>query len=79
MCETSHEPKFVAENHEGVASLPQTHTCYSLYLCNLIVKTFDISNVDDLMQQYLRSYTLGCTDIEIRKSEFVAKAKDSIP
>ena len=45
----------------------------------VIVKTFDISNEDDLMQQYLRSYTLGCRDIEIRKSEFVAKAKDSIP
>ena len=49
-------------------------------LCNLMFKTFDFSNLDYLMNRihsfkYLRSTKLGCKDIKIKKSEFVAKIK----
>ena len=59
-------------------SLPQTWILQSLYLVNLRTKTFDISNFAFWSRRihilkYLRSTTLGWKDIEIRKSEFVAK------
>ena len=50
----------------------------------LDILTFDISNQDYLIYkwihslEYLRSTALGCKDIGIRKSEFVAKTKCQI-
>ena len=43
-----------------------------------MVQTFDISNLDYFIinsLKYLRSTALGYKDIEIRKSEFVAKTQ----
>ena len=57
---------------KGIEFMPQTQIFWSQYLCNLMVQTFDISNFDYL---YLRSTTLGYKDIQIGKSEFVAKTK----
>ena len=65
---------------KGIEFLPQTKIFWFHYLCNLMVKTFDISNFDYFINKhysmkYLRSTTLGYKDIEIRKSEFVTKTK----
>ena len=66
---------------KGIEFLPQTQFFWSQYLCNLIVQTFDISNLDYFIYininslKYLRSTTLGYKDIEIRKSEFGAKTQ----
>ena len=47
-------------NHE---SLPQTRIFLSLYLCNMMVKTFDISNLDYLISvctfSFKRSNNVG--------------------
>ena len=60
----------------GIDSLPQTKIFKSLYLCELIIETFDISNLAHLiLQKYPRSTTLGCKDIRIKNSEFVAKTQ----
>ena len=49
----------------------------SLYFCNLIVQTCDISNLDynDHSIEYLRSMTLNCKNIGIEKSVFTAKTQ----
>ena len=59
-------------------SLPQNQIFLSLYLCNQMVITFYISNLDYFLKQKLkfeikRFTTLSCKYIGIRKSEFVAK------
>ena len=38
-------------SHKGIESLPQSHIFYSIYLSNLMVKTFDISNFDHVIQR----------------------------
>ena len=60
--------------------LPQTRFLWTQYLCNLMVQTVDISNLDYFIYiinslKYLRSTTLDYKDKEIRKSEFVAKTQ----
>ena len=67
--------------YKGIESLPQTQIFSFLYLYNLMVKAFGISNLIILSSRihslkYLTSTTLGCKYIGIIKSEFVA---DSIP
>ena len=50
-----------------------------IHLCNLMECIFDILKLYSLIQQiqhslkHLRSTTLGCKDIVIRKAEFVTK------
>ena len=39
--------------NNGIESLPHTQIIQSLYLCNLIVLIFDISNLDYLIKQNL--------------------------
>ena len=56
--------------YKRIESLPQTQMFSSLYLCNLII----LSNRNQRLK-YLRSTTLGCKDIGIRQSEFVAKTQ----
>ena len=48
--------------------LPQTQIFGSLYLCNLMVQTFDISNL----------HYLSYKEIEVRKLEFVTKTQSVI-
>ena len=65
---------------KGIEFLPQTTIFLSLYLCNRMVYTFDISNLiiwsnNIHTLKYQRSITLGCKDIAIRKFEFVAKTQ----
>ena len=44
------------------------------------MKTFDISNLDNLiLQKYQRSTTLDCKDIRMDKFEFVAKTLFLVP
>ena len=67
--------------NEGIESLPKTQIPISLQPNGVrTVYTFDISNLDYLILKYLclkclRSTTLGCKDIEIRKS---VRGKNSI-
>ena len=50
--------------NQGIEYLPQTHKFESLYICNLMLRTFAISNLYYLLcQKHLRSTTLGCEDI----------------
>ena len=77
-------PRF-EKKYKGIELLSQTQIFWSQYLCNLKVQTFDISNLDYFIYisinysinslKYLRSTTLGYKDIEIKKSEFVAKTQ----
>jgi len=72
-------PRF-EKKYKGIEFLSQTQIFWSQYLCNLKVQTFDISNLDYLSisinsLKYLRSTTLGYKDMEIKKSEFVAKTQ----
>ena len=65
---------------KGIESLPQINIFESLYLGNLWMFTFDISNLNYLILlmyslKYLRSTTFGCKDIGIRKSEIVGKTQ----
>jgi len=65
---------------KGIEFLPQTKIFWFQYLYNLMVQTFDISNLIILSisinsLKNLRSTALGNKDIEIRKSEFVAKTQ----
>ena len=65
---------------KGIEFLSQTKIFWFQYLCNLMVQTFDISNLNYFIYKYLsfkylRSTTMGYKGIEIRKSEFVAKTK----
>jgi len=44
------------------------------------MKTFDISNLDNLiLQKYQRSTTLDCKDVRMDKFEFVAKTLFLVP
>ena len=60
--------------NQGIEYLPQTHKFESLYICNLMLRTFDISNLDYLLcQKHLRSTTLGCEDIAgLQKNQSMA-------
>jgi len=60
--------------YKEIEFLPQTQIFWSQYFCNLVVQTLDISNLDYFIFKYLND-KLGYKDIEIRKSEFVAKTQ----
>ena len=61
--------------HKGTEFLPHTQIVLSLNLCNIIVQSFDFSNLDNLISHnsYQRSTTSSCKNMGVRKSEFVAK------
>ena len=40
------------KNKKGFEFLPQTQIFLSQYLCNLMVQTFDISNLDNIIYKY---------------------------
>jgi len=65
-------------NIKGIDFLPHTPIFSFLYLWNLIVKTFDILNLDTSSNkihslEYQRYTTMRCKDKETNKLEFVAK------
>ena len=62
---------------KGIECLLQTLICLFLYLCNLMVQTFDILPNRIYSLKYQRSTTLSCKDIGIKKSEFVAERKEN--
>ena len=81
------EKRKIKKEWKGIEFLPQTQIFLSQYLCKLMMQTFDISNLDYFIYNYniiilsinslknLRSTTLVYKDLEIRKSEFVAKTQ----
>jgi len=66
------------EHNKGIESLPQTLIFYFIYLWKPVSWILDISNLDFLSHimhslKYIRPMTKCLKDIEISKSDFVAK------
>ena len=64
--------------HKEIESLPQTQIFKSLYLCNLMMLTFDISNKDYFVQQnsqfdISKIYTIGLQKYRDQKIRFCYK------